>query len=255
LSKEAELIGIKVGLDQLQVICNRYYFAGQFVTDKAVLEVGCGSGIGLGYLNQNAESIIGGDYANDNLNMARQYCLNIPLIQLDAHYLPFRNKSFDVIVAMATIIYLDLDKFFAECHRLLEAGGILAFCTPNKDQPHFQPSGESRHYYSVPELSLRVGRYFNAEFFGMFPVLAPNKWLISKTKNSAIAIGSHLASLLPKNNTIKSILHGVANDITLTPEVLEHNLYSQAHMQFIPQTIPDSTHRVIYAKCTSREDI
>lgn len=58
---ETEIPGIKVSWDQLQIICHRYYFASKFVLGKRVLEVGCGPGLGLGYLSRNTKQVVGGD--------------------------------------------------------------------------------------------------------------------------------------------------------------------------------------------------
>ena len=119
MSYEAEMPGMKVTREQLQIICSRYYFASQFVSGKQVLEVGCGPGLGLGYLSRRAVKVIGGDYAEDNLRCAQQhYRDRIELVRLDAHNLPFKDNCFDVVVAMATVIYLQLDSFFKECAAL-----------------------------------------------------------------------------------------------------------------------------------------
>ena len=72
MSLEAGIPGDKYTWETWQMICCRYYIAAQFVTGKQVLEVGCGTGRGLGYLDARAKRVVGGDYAEDNLRYARK---------------------------------------------------------------------------------------------------------------------------------------------------------------------------------------
>ena len=126
MSHEAELPGREITREHLQIIYSRYYFASQFVEGRQVLEVGCGPGLGLGYLSTAAERVIGGDYAEDNLRLAKNhYQDNIDLAVLDAHSLPFRDACLDTVVSMATVIYLQLDRFFTECARVLKSSTVL----------------------------------------------------------------------------------------------------------------------------------
>lgn len=174
LITETELPGRKVGLEQLQVICFRYYFASGFIEGKRVLEVGCGPGLGLGFLGYKSLRVIGGDRVEDSLRFAQDSYKgrqNIELLLLDAHVLPFKRACFDAVVAMAAVIYFRLDEFIEECHRVLAEDGIFVFCMPNRNRPHFYPSRLSNQYYSVPELhSLINNHHFELKLFGAFSV-------------------------------------------------------------------------------------
>ena len=56
-----ELPGAPVNGEQLQMLHTRYGWAGDFVEGKEVLEIACGSGIGLSYLAKKAKKVTGGD--------------------------------------------------------------------------------------------------------------------------------------------------------------------------------------------------
>ena len=255
MSYEAEMPGMKVTKEHLQVICCRYYFASKFVPGKQVLEVGCGPGLGLGCLSQRAERVIGGDYADDNLRSARQhYKGRVELTLLDAHYLPFKDNSLDVVVAMAAIIYLQLDRFFQECHRVLRRGGTLVFCTPNKNQPDFHRSQLGKNYFSVPELSALVSPHFDARFFGAFPTQRKPRRLVARCQNAIIArIGKALA-LMPKGIEIKEFINeSILNNKTLalTAEI-EDGMVEDIQLEPIRDDSPSSQYKVIYAVAYAR---
>ena len=70
---ETELPGRTVNRDTRQLISHRYYWASQFVSEKKVLEVGCGPGLGLGCLSRRAKRVIGGDITRDILTLAKSH--------------------------------------------------------------------------------------------------------------------------------------------------------------------------------------
>jgi len=251
MSHEAEIPGMKVTKEQLQIICNRYYFASQFVLDKQVLEVGCGAGLGLGYLARKAKRVIGGDYAEDNLRVAQQhYKGRVELTLLDAHNLPFKDNCLDVVVAMAVVIYLQLDRFLDECYRVLKRGGSLVFCTPNKEQPGFHRSPLSQNYLSVPELSALMNRHFDARLFGAFPV---RKGLpVIKSRDAIVAKVGKALALLPKGERIKGFLSRFLFGTSVLKEEIEDGMVENIQLEPIPSGSPNFQYRVLYAIANSR---
>jgi len=109
---ETELPGRKINTDTLQIIAHRYYWASKFVSGKEVLEVGCGPGLGLGYLLRHAKHVTGGDITKDSLTLAKKhYGSRVELVCIDAHRLPFKDSCLDVVISLASIIYMDLPAF------------------------------------------------------------------------------------------------------------------------------------------------
>jgi len=252
MSHEAEMPGMKVTKEQLQIICCRYYFASQFVLGKQALEIGCGPGLGLGYLSRKAERVIGGDCAEDNLRLAKQhYKSRVELILSDAHNLPFKDNCFDVVVAMAAMIYLQLDSFFNECHRVLKRGGMLVFCIPNKDRPDFHRSPLSKNYFSVPELSALMGKHFDARFFGAFPVHRE----LQVTKRSGaiiVAKAGEALALMPKGEEIKEFLSRLLFGTSVLKEEIEDGMVENIQPEPIRDDSPNFQYSVLYAIAYTR---
>lgn len=168
---QTECPGALFPLETHQIITHRYQFAGELAKGKSTLEIGCGAGMGLAYLNARASFLVGGEYSDENIQVIRQSGNDIcALLRMDAHKLPFADNSFDVVVSMAMVYYLDMPEFLAEVRRVLNPDGVLFFDTSNKDMPGFWPSPYINRYYSVPELAAVLSdKGFSASFKGVFP--------------------------------------------------------------------------------------
>lgn len=253
---ETELPGRKINKDTLQIIAHRYYWASDFVSGKELLEVGCGPGFGLGWLSRNATRIIGGDIVEENLLLARKhYGARIEVLRLDAHKLPFKDNSFDVIASLAAIIYMDLPAFLDECHRILKPRGVLIINTPNKDTPSFRPSLLSKKYYSVPELySLLDKHHFQSKLFGAFniPQGAARTWH-SFLHGEKILV-SNLLRLFGLYGLAKQIIGFESLNITLSEELKEEEirLVEDIQVDLLPCEFPDRGHRIVYAAAQAR---
>jgi len=68
-----EIAGDEVTQEQVDRLCNRYYWVGQYCSGKDVVEAACGSGQGVGYLAGIARSLEAGDYSDELLPIARQH--------------------------------------------------------------------------------------------------------------------------------------------------------------------------------------
>ena len=71
-SKITDMPGQKATTEQLSRIFSRYHFARMFVEGKDVLDIGCGSGLGLPYLSEIAKHVVGGDIDKKNIAFARE---------------------------------------------------------------------------------------------------------------------------------------------------------------------------------------
>lgn len=72
-SSIAESPNLKATQEQLERLYQRYCFARQYAKNRDVLEVACGSGIGLGYLAKVAHRVVGVDIEEKNVNLARNF--------------------------------------------------------------------------------------------------------------------------------------------------------------------------------------
>lgn len=249
---ETEMPGQKTSAEQLQMICCRYYIASQFVQEKQVLEVGCGPGIGLGYLaSKGAKRVIGGDCTRENLRRAREhYNGRAELVSLDAQSLPFKDDCFDVVILFEVMYYLPRpDKFLNECHRILKSAGVLILCLANRDLPGFHSSSLSIRYFSAPELfALLSQHHFDAEIFGAFPISRGANW--QKLRAAMILLVSKALNLMPKGRSIKEFLNELVLGKTLVlKEEVEDGDMAAENFKLVPLPCnsPDFRHQILYA--------
>jgi len=237
-------------LEGWQMVCCRYYTAGRFVAGKRVLEVGCGTGRGLGYLAARAKRIVGVDYGQDNIQQAKQHYGNrIELKVADAQRLPFQDNSFDVVLAMEVIYYFtSLDRFLEECHRVLVDDGLLCLCLPNKDAPGFHASPLGRRYYSVLEMvKVLESCRFSHEVFGAFPIAS--RPLFQRMRSAVLVAAGRLLDKIPKTKMIKEFLRKVIyKELILNkPELEEGDMIPGNYcLEPVPPNLPDNKHRILY---------
>ena len=152
-SSITELPGRKLSVKSYRMLCLRYCFASQYVDRKRVLEVGCGPGVSLSHRSQQTETIVGVELTKSTLDHARIIVAKhdaVKFLTADAYAIPIKTVSFNVVVVLECINYLDLDVFLEECRRVPDHHGILVFDTPTKDVNSFRPGPLSTSYYSLP---------------------------------------------------------------------------------------------------------
>ncbi len=250
-----ELPGRKASKEQLVRLYGRYHFASQFCKGKYVLEAACGSGIGLGYLARRAKRVVGGDIDEHILSFAQEHYKgrnNIQLYRFDAHKLPFKDTSFDVIILYEAIYYLaHPEKFLVECRRVLKKRGILLICTANKDCPGFSKSPFSFKYFSSPELfALLEQHHFDVELFGDCPVGTESikQKLISNIRRRAVVLG-----LIPKTMEGKEILKRIFfGKLLVIPGEIEDGMVKYQPPIPISSNSPSSQYRVLFAVAHAR---
>jgi SAM-dependent methyltransferase len=242
-----ELAGDEVSLEQVERICRRYYWAGEYCGGKDVLEVACGTGQGLGYLASVARSVVGGDYSQPILDIAtRNYAERIKLKRFDAQQIPFPDRSFDVVILFEALYYIrDADQFFSEARRVLRAGGTLLIATANKNLYDFTPSPHSVHYHNVPELAEALKRHgFTTEFFGDTPIdsTSVRQRLLRPLKALASRLG-----LVPKSMAAKKLLKRmVFGHLTRMPAEINAETAQRVPPKSIASDRPNTSHKVIY---------
>ena len=95
-----------------------------------VLDLGCGSGAVVARLRKCGVDVVGVDYAEAMVDVARQaYGLGDRVCRMDATDLRFESNSFDVVLANGVLHHLmvqdQLDGALSEVHRVLRPGGRL----------------------------------------------------------------------------------------------------------------------------------
>lgn len=242
-----ELSGEEISSEQLQRLCNRYYWAGNYCQDKDVLEVACGSGPGLGYLAQIAKKLVAGDISDEILNIARHhYKERIDIRKFDASAMPFLNQSFDVVIIFEALYYLpNVEEFMKECKRVLRSAGILLIVTANKDLYDFHRSPYSYTYYGVVELENLLKKYnFEVNFYGETSVKKVS--IKQKIFRPIKKIASNL-NLIPETMKGKKWLKRfVFGKLTPMPAEIEHSTANYEAPTPLISGKPDRVHKVIF---------
>jgi SAM-dependent methyltransferase len=172
-----ETWGLPASDEQLAMQHCRYEMAARLARSRRVLEVGCGTGMGLAHIADAGGDVIGGDYTRRLLFAAREHMPSTPLVRLDAQRLPFQDRSFGLVLMLEMIYYVpDSEQAVAECRRILGSGGHLLICLPNRERPDFNPSPLSQWYPSAAELSDLLARHrFRPRVLAGFPIEAESE--------------------------------------------------------------------------------
>lgn len=119
--------------------------SGGELTEKDVLEVGCGRGGGAAFIHErfSPRTMTGVDLAH----RAISYCQKtyprpgLTFIPGDAENLPFQDESFDIVLNVeSSHCYGDVPRFLSEVHRVLRPGGLLLLADPRPTQVTHGPS-------------------------------------------------------------------------------------------------------------------
>ncbi|MBX9786258.1 MAG: class I SAM-dependent methyltransferase [Alphaproteobacteria bacterium] len=250
-----ELAGESITSEQLDRLCNRYYWAMDYCRDKDVLEVACGTGPGLGYLASAAKSLVAGDVSNEIVEIARNhYGKSIDIRQFDACSMPFSDASFDVIIIFEAIYYLpSIDKFIEECKRILRSNGHILIATANKDLYDFVPSPHSVQYYGVCELSNLFKKHgFETKFYGGTALkdVSLKQKIVRPIKKIASKLG-----LIPKTMKGKKWLKKVVfGDLLPMPAEINASTVSYDPPVPLSDMAPNSAYKVIFSSAQLKED-
>jgi len=197
----------------VQLSIGRVLFASQFIQDKIVLDVGCGTGSVLAALVHSCKFAVGLDISLENYRIVGHNRYKFEFVVADAKHLPIREEAMDVIMAFEVIEHIDdLSSFLANCTRSLKKGGLLLCSTPNRK--YF--SGNAKPWFpghirelTIDEFKDTMRRYFKeTSLYGQF------------TTNSGVSI---LEKLIHTENLLKKALFwviGRRNAIRLANKIL-----------------------------------
>jgi len=109
------------------------------ISNKRILDIGCGRGEFANYCYEKGAEVVGVDYANDAINIARstfQTCENLKFICTDIMTMD-EDEKFDVVVMSDVIEHIEqesLEQLFLKITQLLGNEGYLIIHTaPNKN--------------------------------------------------------------------------------------------------------------------------
>lgn len=144
---------------------------------EKILDIGCGAGTFAFHCAKLKASSFGIDYSKGSIETAQILCekygvsRNAKFIVANAFSLPFKNSSFDKIVAADFIEHITLEEkvmFLKEIQHVLKPEGICVIFTPNKIREKLgEVYGRLRHLLfgdKVPSNKLHFGLTMRFQF-------------------------------------------------------------------------------------------
>lgn len=111
-----------------------YQFISQWVSNRVVLDVGCGTGYGTAMLAEHAKRVTGIDSSKAAIKFAKQHYAKPDFCVMDAHHLRFPNGAFDFVFSSENFEHLaNQAAHLLELRRVLKNTGICFIATPNPE--------------------------------------------------------------------------------------------------------------------------
>ena len=100
--------------------------------EDIILDVGCGGGINIKRMAENAKKVYGIDYSIESVKLSKEVNEKfikegkVEIQEGNVKSLPFEDNTFDIVTAFETVYFWpDIEKCFGEVKRVLKPGGIF----------------------------------------------------------------------------------------------------------------------------------
>jgi ubiquinone/menaquinone biosynthesis C-methylase UbiE len=163
------------------------------IRGKLLLDLGCGPGVFSNLCSELGASVVGMDFSEAMLSIARQrYGSGFSMIQSDAKLLPFRDKVFDMVIALDVIEHLyEPEAVLGEVQRVIKPHVIILVTTPKV--------GFSIEYFLTPKailmrafanLPATVQQFIRKKVIVNLPLMTQN--LVQRMPSSQKYLNTHV---------------------------------------------------------------
>ena len=218
-----------------KTMTNRFEKAYYNLSEKVVLDFGCGKGLDSLKLLKAGAKVYGIDIAENYINQTIQLAKNNGFSEknfnfkvMDAHKLEFEENKFDLVIGNGILHHLDKIVAIKSIYKVLKPGGRLVFKEPLADNPllkifrFFTPKArtEDEEPFSKKDLTEIINPNLwetdNVFFCGIInaPLAVITSKLIPKNPNNLILkIGDFFEKKLNNLNFLKSFNQYVLFDL------------------------------------------
>jgi ubiquinone/menaquinone biosynthesis C-methylase UbiE len=187
-----------------------------------LLDLGCGPGAFFEDLCSHGFFTIGVDFSYEMISLARRVakgCCSAGVVQADALLLPFRERSFDGLIAVGLLEYLpEDDGMLGEIRRVLKPGGRAILTVRNQRCSErrrwkryarvFKKSFAEKHYYREHDLQALEEVILGHGFVNVtkrFSHFYPLPWPFSRILRPLNSLLGHAMETLFSRTTVDSL--------------------------------------------------
>lgn len=201
-----------------QEALNKYALAATYAKNKLVLDAGSGIGYGSVYLQRSgAKQVLAGDIATSAIRKGKKIfpIEGVEFILFDITKLPFRDSSFDVVVAYEVIEHVkDYRSLLKECKRVLKEDGFFFCSTPNKQA--VSPSKSTSSPFHIQEFYIEEFLNLLCLYFETIELWGQGNWLKEKIgRKLALKLRSPILRIPKGNKLVNFITKFVFRDYRL----------------------------------------
>lgn len=101
------------------------------ITGKKIIDLGCGPGVLCSSLNKKGATVMGADYSNNMLEIAKKNNPTLKFIKADAENLSFKDKAFDYAILNFLLLHVSNQaKTILEAKRVCCKGVVFSMWLP-----------------------------------------------------------------------------------------------------------------------------
>ena len=185
-NKFSKTFSQKIAESDLNSRQKMWEFVGQNISNKKLLDVGCGDGLDLEHYASLGAVCYGLDASEELVNAAK---IRLPGVEITcglAEKMEYPDDLFDFVVSKYAIMTsFDLEPIFNQLHRVLKPNGLLIYLCTHPFRQYLEKKKADADYFkqevvqsnifdgavSIAEPSHTFNEYFNSGFFSKFDMI------------------------------------------------------------------------------------